>query len=157
MIDAIVELRKKYPVHLLLVGDGPYKDTLATCVLNANASRYVHFLGRRSDVNTILANSDIFVLSSNHEGLPNSLMEAMAMGLPCVATDVGGVRQLITDETKGIVVSPKSSTDIVAAVAYYIENCKEMETIGRNAYDVMRKNYEQQAVAEELLTIYKKY
>ena len=157
MIEAVVELRKKYPVHLLLAGEGPYRETLENCVKDAYASEFVHFLGRRKDVNTILANSDIFVLPSNHEGLPNSLMEAMAMGLPCVATDVGGVRQLITDNSKGIVVSPKSTMELVNAITNYLEHHKQMEDAGKNACDAMRKNYEQQAVADELLSIYKQY
>ena len=108
-------------------------------------------------MNVILANSDIFVLPSNHEGLPNSLMEAMAMGLPCVATDVGGVRQLITDSSKGTVVSPKSSAEIASAIENYLDHPVLMKKTGENAYSSMRKNYEQQAVAEELLTIYEEY
>lgn len=157
LIGAVVELRKKYPVHLLLAGEGPFRSALEECVMKNDASDYVHFLGRRSDVNIVLANSDIFVLPSNHEGLPNSLMEAMAMGLPCVATDVGGVRQLITDNNKGIVVPPKSTSKLVDAIAYYLEHPKEMVEIGNNANQFMIDNFEQQAVAKELIDIYTKH
>lgn len=157
LIEAVVNLRKKYAVHLFLAGEGPFRENLEDCVTKNNASDYVHFLGRRSDVNVVLANSDIFVLPSNHEGLPNSLMEAMAMGLPCVATDVGGVRQLITDSDKGTVVSPKSSSEIATAISNYLDHPELMKDVGEKAYFSMRKNYEQQGVAEELISIYNKF
>lgn len=157
LINAIAELRKQYPVHLLLVGEGSFRETLENCVKEINAIEFVHFLGRRSDVNVVLANSDLFVLSSNHEGLPNSLMEAMAMGLPCIATDVGGVRQLITNSSQGFVIPPKNPQKIVAAITYYLDNKKVMKEVGKNAYEIICKNYEQQAVAKELLNIYKHF
>ena len=153
LITAVVELRKMYPVHLLLVGEGTDEQRLKEKVSANGADEYIHFLGRRSDINIILANSDIFVLSSLHEGLPNALMEAMAMGLPCVATDVGGVKQLLS-EKDGIIIDDKSSEAISQALKNYISNAVMARMHGREAYEKIKNQYEQRKVVEELVQIY---
>lgn len=157
LIEAVSGLRNQYPVHLLLVGEGGYRQSLESKIQKLGADGFVHLLGRRSDVNCVLANSDIFVLPSYHEGLPNSLMEAMAMGLPCVATDVGGVRQLINDGKNGIVVKPKSSEDILRAIMRYLKDKQLMKSFGEKAYESMYGEFRQEVVAKELVDIYKGY
>lgn len=157
LIEAAAMLRDKYPVKVVIAGDGPARKDLESAARQQKVDDIVFFLGSRSDVNSVLANSDIFVLSSYHEGLPNSLMEAMAMGLPCVATDVGGVRQLIDDRKNGIVVRPKSSDEIARAIAGLIENPGVMKAYGDNAFVKMKNEYSQETVTKELETIYEQY
>lgn len=157
LVEAAIELRKKYPVHIFLVGEGNDEERLKEIVKEKMAQNYIHFLGRRSDINVVLANSDIFILPSLHEGLPNALMEAMAMGLPCVATDVGGIRQLIDDADKGIVIHSKSVDEIIYAAKAVIDNPEMATMIGKNANKEMIKKFNQQEVAAELLTIYERY
>lgn len=157
IIEAVAKLREKYPIKLVIAGDGPARESLENETRIQKVDDLVYFLGSRSDVNCVLANSDVFVLSSYHEGLPNSLMEAMAMGLPCVATDVGGVRQLIEDGRNGIIIKPKSSSDISAAIACLAENPKLRKMMGNNAYLTMRDNFAQEKVVEELEEIYERY
>lgn len=157
LIEAVVQLRKQHTIHLFLAGDGSYRSNLEDKVKCLEAEGYIHLLGRRNDVNCVLANSDIFVLASYHEGLPNSLMEAMAMGLPCVATDVGGVRQLIADGNNGIVVAPKSTEAILQGISKYLDNGELRKTIGDNANDSIKSKFRQETVVEELLEIYKTY
>lgn len=157
LIEAAAELREAYPVHVFLVGEGDDGERLKSLVRDRGAEGYIHFLGRRSDINCILANSDIFVLSSLHEGLPNALMEAMAMGLPCVATDVGGVRQLIDDENKGSVVKAASADCIQRSLRKMIEDKETAIQMGDNAYQKMKNEYSQGSVVEELEEIYLNY
>ena len=157
LIEAISILRDKYPIKCIIAGDGPARGDLENCARICKANDIVFFLGSRSDVNCVLANSDIFVLPSYHEGLPNSLMEAMAMGLACVATDVGGVRQLVDDRKNGIVIKPQSSRDIVDAISWLVENPALMKTIGDKAFVRMRAEYAQETVMEELYNIYEQY
>ena len=154
LIEAITQLRKTYPIHLMIAGEGPLKSYLISIIKQNQAESYIHLLGRRSDINCVLANTDIFVLSSNHEGLPNSLMEAMAMGLPCISTDVGGVKQLITDSSLGLVIPSKSSSAIVSAIEKYITDPNYKNEAGSNAYRSIVNNYDQSAVAGELVSIY---
>lgn len=157
LIKAAVELRKKYFIHVLLVGEGEDEERLKLLVRKNEAEGYIHFLGRRSDINCILSNTDIFVLSSIHEGLPNALMEAMAMGLPCVATDVGGVRQLIDSEDKGIVIHSKSSMEIIDAVIALVDAPNTATLYGRNSYEKISIEYCQEMVTTELINVYRYY
>ena len=121
-----------------------------------SADAYIHFLGRRSDINVILANSDIFVLPSLHEGLPNALMEAMAMGLPCVATDVGGVRQLIDDQQSGVVVEIKNSKALYEAMSDFLQTPMLRVRYGESANKKIEQQFRQDCVTKELLEIYEK-
>lgn len=157
IIDAVTRLRKKMPIHLLLAGEGPEEEKLKKQVSNLHAEEYVHFLGRRSDVNCILSNSNVFVLSSYHEGLPNALMEAMSMEIPCIATDVGGVKQLIEDGVSGLIIEPKSSIAIANAIVAYVEDKSMAAMYARHAYEKVYNEYRQQSVAEELEKIYINY
>src|SRR5690554_3011365 len=77
----------------------------------------VELLGLREDVPALLAAADVFVLSSAHEGLPNVVMEALAAGLPVVATDVGGVRELVEEGISGFVVPPSDSEALAKGMA----------------------------------------
>ena len=90
-------------------------------------SNTVLFLGRRNDVPDILACCDLFVLPSWAEGLPNSVLEAMAAGLPVVATRVGGIPEIIDDGVSGLLVAPRDSHALAVAILQVLgnENCKE--------------------------------
>ena len=154
LLDAIAKLKDKYPIQTLIVGEGSIREDLEKQIEEKDLKDNVFLLGARKDINSILYNSDIFVLSSIHEGLPNALMEAMAMGKPCVATDVGGVRQLITNEREGLVVDSKDSEGICKAVEKIINNAEYAEEIKNNAYQKMKNEFDQSAVTQELLKIY---
>jgi glycosyltransferase involved in cell wall biosynthesis len=77
----------------------------------------VRFLGETHDVNVLLAESDVLVLSSDHEGTPNVLLEAACAGLPVVATAVGGVPDIVGDGTTGILVPPDDPAALASALA----------------------------------------
>jgi glycosyltransferase involved in cell wall biosynthesis len=87
--------------HLLLAGDGELRDAV-----RQHAGPRVHLLGVRSDIPDLLAACDIFALASNYEGLPVAVIEAMAAGLPIVATAVGGVPELVEHDMNGFLVPP---------------------------------------------------
>jgi len=154
LLDAVADLKKKYPVRALVVGEGSIRKELEQQIEADNLQQVVCLLGPRKDINAILYNSDIFVLPSIHEGLPNALMEAMAMEKPCVATDVGGVRQLITNEQEGIVVESKSAKSLRKAIETIITDPQYAKTIKENAYRKIRNEFDQAAVTQELLDIY---
>jgi len=91
---------------LLLAGAGPLDECLRAMVAAEQLVEKVHFLGLRKDVSQILMGSDVFVLSSDYEGNPLALMEAMAAGLPIISTSVGGVPELVTEGKDGFLVAP---------------------------------------------------
>ncbi len=94
------------PLLTRIVGDGPDRASVAAAVQHAGLADSVELLGDRDDVAELLAGADCFVLSSLSEGLPLSVLEAMAGGLPVVATDVGGVHELVVDGVTGTLVPP---------------------------------------------------
>ncbi len=95
-------------MHLLIVGEGPDRALLESEIQAGGLSDCVHLIGQQPDVAPLLRAADLFVLSSRWEGMPNVLLEAMAAGLPCVATNVEGVAELITHGKTGLTISPGS-------------------------------------------------
>ncbi len=114
-ISAFAKLRNKYPDwHLTILGEGPIRDELEDLCNQLQLTERVHFLGQVKNVNAYLRQADIFVLSSRFEGFPMALCEAMACGVPVIATDcLSGPREIITDGVNGILV-PMEDVDALA-------------------------------------------
>ena len=107
LVEVVDRLRRRgVDFHLWLVGDGELRSLIERRVRFLGLSDSVLFFGRRTDIPDILSDSDIFVLSSYWEGMPGAVMEAMASGLPVVATRVGGIPELVRDGETGFLVSP---------------------------------------------------
>jgi glycosyltransferase involved in cell wall biosynthesis len=117
LLAAISQVREQVPgVVLLLVGSGPLEQDLRREVAERRLQDTVRFLGSRDDVPTLLPALDVFVLGSRFEGLPISLLEAMAAEVACVATRVGGIPEAITDGVQGRLVPPGEPTRLAAAL-----------------------------------------
>jgi glycosyltransferase involved in cell wall biosynthesis len=119
--------------HLLLAGDGECRPALEAQVCELGLQGRVHFLGRREDVCDVLAAVDVFVLASHTEGNPLSLMEAMAAGLPVVATSVGGVPEIVEDRKQGLLVKPHDCHGMAAAMVRLSQDPVERLEMGRAA------------------------
>ena len=110
-------LRDEQPnIHAAIAGEGPSRWQLDKQVRANGMDRIVHLLGHRSDVPALLAAADIFALPSHREGLPLALLEAMASGLPVIATDVGGCCEVIENGRNGILISPGSPEQMARAI-----------------------------------------
>jgi glycosyltransferase involved in cell wall biosynthesis len=103
-------------VRLRIAGDGPDKPALEAEIARLGLHPSVELLGTRDDVDELLAAADLFVLSSDSEGLPMSVLEAMAAGLPVVATAVGGIPELVADRETGMLVPPRDTTALAEAI-----------------------------------------
>ncbi len=109
-----------HAVHLVLAGDGPLREDLQRLTTDLRLGDYVHFLGLRSDVPQLLADIDVFVLSSLTEGLSNALLEAMAGGKAVVATGVGGNLEVVVDGVTGLLVAPGQPRQLSGAITRLI-------------------------------------
>ncbi len=127
LIKALSELKKYKDIKLLIAGSGVLLDELIKLVHRYDLDNKVFFLGYRSDLGNILSGSDVFVLSSIQEGLPMSIIEALAVGLPVITTDVGGCSELVIDKENGIVINSKSSGELSNAILKLYENREELE------------------------------
>ncbi len=119
-------------IHLIMLGEGSLREQLAAYIREHGLERRVHLLGKRNEVPECLAASDVFVLSSNWEGNPLAVMEAMAAGLPVVGTAVGGVPELVESGEQGILVPPGDCAAFTDAIQTLL-NDPEKRTAMANA------------------------
>jgi len=141
--------------RLFLAGDGPEMAHLKTLCFNLGLGDKVNFLGWRVDIPELMAASDLVVLPSRWEGLPLSLLEAMAAGKPVVACDVGGVSEVIRDNEEGFLVAPENPEAIKEAITKIIlDPClaQSMGDAGRQRV----KDYSVPEVARQLHSLYVK-
>jgi glycosyltransferase involved in cell wall biosynthesis len=118
LVTAFHGLLRAHPAsRLLLAGDGPSRRLLETAVDALRLRPFVRFLGTVADPWPLLAGADIFALPSLREGMPNALLEAMAAGLPSVATAVGAVPEMVTDGREAFVVPPGDAGALALALA----------------------------------------
>jgi glycosyltransferase involved in cell wall biosynthesis len=125
LLDAIALAAPRVPgLQVVLVGHGPEEASARAHADAAGLRQVVHFLGRRNDVPDVLAESDIALLTSDREGSPLSVMEYMGSGLPVVATDVGGVGDLIVDGEHGLLAPARDPARIADAL---VDLCQDVE------------------------------
>ena len=108
--------------RLIIAGEGPQRETLERQIVKLGLVQTVRLLGNRDDVAELLAECDVFVLSSIAEGMPVTLMEAMAAGLPVVATNVGGIASVVEDGVTGTLVPAGDPHAMAAALSAYVEH-----------------------------------
>jgi glycosyltransferase involved in cell wall biosynthesis len=157
LLDAFARALAREPrAHLWIVGDGACRTGLE---LRASALRLhgkVRFLGQRADVARILAAADVFVLPSHNEGNPLSLMEAMAAGLPVVATAVGGVPELIENDRSGLLVRPRDCDALGSAMVRVLRNARLRRTLGACAAERASDTFSASRMAHAYMELYER-
>jgi len=136
LIDAFGKIASSFPEYTLdIYGDGPLKEELQKQINSLGLTERIHLNASRKDVWQCIYTASLFVLTSDYEGMPNALMEAMALGLPCIATDCrpGGARTLIEDEVNGYVM-PLGKVDVLAErMKYMLSHKDNAERMAQNA------------------------
>lgn len=127
LAKAFIRLLEKKPewralLRLILVGEGPLKGDIEMELRDAGADQLAWLPGERDDIADILRGLDLFVLPSRAEGISNTLLEAMATGLPVIATSVGGNPELVIDGVTGCLVPPNDPEAMADALIVYLEN-----------------------------------
>lgn len=150
LVDAFADIAADYPsVELRIYGEGELKAELEERASRLGVEKRVHLCGRTSDVPRVLAGAKMFVLSSDYEGMPNALMEALAAGLPCVATDcpVGGPRMLILSAEEGLLVKTGDREGLGRAIAAILGDPERARRLGVNAKHRMEELRTEKVVA----------
>lgn len=142
--DALKIIAKKYKHHLnvLVIGEINFKGSKK--ILKRFQKNYFRFIGKISEkikLIRLLLSAKIFVLPSISEGMPNSLMEAMALGIPCISTKVGAVTDLISDNEEGILINPKNPQQLADKIYFLYNNPALQSKLGNNAQEKIKKNY----------------
>jgi len=129
-------------LRLWLVGDGELRPDVEELANKLGIEDKVAFLGVRSDIPELLAQADIFVLSSNWEGMPLSVLEAMASGKPVIATAVGGVPELVENGTTGILVPPADPDALANAIVSLAKDPEKRASLGAMAQIVAKEQFD---------------
>lgn len=155
LIDAVSMLCTDHPrLRIALIGDGKLRPDFETYVEQLQLREFFLFLGHRSDVSAILNCSDAGVLPSLSEGFPNSVLEYMAAGLPIVATDVGGIPEIVESGVNGILIRPNDSKALARALADLIGNrCRSIQ-YGKNGRQLVQEQFTFTKMVERLELLY---
>ena len=137
MIRAFAEVLKKHPEYQLVIyGDGPSEAQLKALVEELGISQNVFLPGNVKDLHDKIKSAEIFVLSSDYEGMPNALIEAMCLGLPCVSTEVSGATDLIIHKKNGMLTKLNDQQEFTDAMLELIENPGVAAEICRQAVEL---------------------
>ncbi len=154
------------PSRLVIVGDGILRDKLEALVNKYGLNTRVHFLGYQKDLQNIYSGTDIFVLSSLNEGTPVAIIEALASARPVIATDVGGVRdiignikQSISPDThvceRGMLITPSDTGSIIKAIKYLVNNTGTGYIMGLNGRRFVENNFNIKRLLHNMTLLYR--
>ena len=145
---------KSFSWELFLVGDGPLKNKIEAFVKKYEIDHRVYFLGRRTDVASLLKKSDIFILSSLWEGFPRSILEALRASMPVITSRVGGVEESVIDKYNGFIVPVKDARSLAFAIEELLKNPQKCLNFGLNGRKIYENNFEFDIMAKKTFKIY---
>ncbi len=157
LFRAIDHVRQFVPnVHLSLIGDGPLRRELSDLQSDLGLRDHISFLGQRDDVARLLPQFDVFVLSSLSEGISIALLEAMAAGLPVVATNVGGNPEVVQHGVTGLLVPPQDSRALADALLQVLSDPEARQAMGRKGRERVEAHFSLSAMARHYGQIYER-
>lgn len=142
------------PIKILIVGQGSLRKELERLAQALGIAGETVFLDWRKDIETVLAITDIFVLTSIREGLPNVILEAMAAGKPVVASDVGGIPDAVLDGLTGFLVSPQNVSGFAEALSRLLNDADEAAAMGRRGQTRACEMFTEDRMLSEIQHIY---
>jgi len=154
LLKAIRDLGSNIPFKVDLVGDGPLLGSTIELASRLNILDKVNFLGDRADVPTLLNNSDIFVLTSNWEGFPISILEAMRAGLPVIASDVGGCNEAVINGSTGFLVPAGDLKSLINSLHTLLIDQDLRTRLGQTGHNFYLENFTINKMVEKTMHVY---
>jgi glycosyltransferase involved in cell wall biosynthesis len=155
LIEAIGMLQgSSNKTHFVFCGDGPCHNDLEKRSKELGISGICHFVGFRRDLKEIFQAMDLMVLPSLTEGLPNVVLEAFACAKPVVATDVGGVPEIVEDGVNGILVPPERSDLLGEALKNFLATPEKRRMMGEAGYQKVKSEFTFESQTQKLEAIY---
>lgn len=156
LIDVIHLLASKFTgFKLIVVGDGPERISLLNKTTKLGISSYIDFLGYREDIPLLLDSADIFITTSKGEGLPISVLEAMAHSLPVIASDVTGNCDLIINNNTGFLFDLNNPAEAVNIILDLISGKRNYELVSNNGYQNVSSNFTVNSMCNSTLAVYR--
>ncbi len=159
LVRAFVQLLQVLPgerarLRLVLIGDGPLRCEAQTLLQEADALGLAWFSGERNDVPALLRGLDLFVLPSTAEGISNTVLEAMASGLPVIATRVGGNPELVEDGVTGALVAPSDPAAMAQVLSDYVRNPERIKCHAQAGRKRIEERFAVDRMVEAYLAVY---
>jgi glycosyltransferase involved in cell wall biosynthesis len=152
---AAQQLLKEFPnLKFAIVGDGPDRGKLQQMAKDLGIENHVCFTGARSDMPNVYASLDVFALASVSEGLPMALLEAMASGVPVVATEVGAVPKVILPGKTGMLVRPGDAAELAQAIACLLRDPALRERLAEIGKQEIRGQFSSQVMTQNYCRVY---
>lgn len=143
---------KNEDITLDIFGEGPSRDDLEQLADKLGMSERIRFRGWTCDVAETMREADLFILSSDYEGMPNSLQEAMTCGVPCIATDCPtGPADMIKNGETGVLIAKGDKNAMRDAIEWMVSNPQLANVIGKNGYEFAVKNYRSDEICKALI------
>jgi glycosyltransferase involved in cell wall biosynthesis len=157
LFEALSSLIGEYPkLKLYLAGDGPHRGQFEEAVRYFGIEEHVVFLGWRHDILEIIAASDLIVHPSLEEALPSAVIESLMLKKVIIATDVGGIRDILDDGRYGIIIQPGNSEELRAAIKYAINNYDALSRAAQQGVDYLLSYMGAEKVAKQHESLYRK-
>lgn len=154
-IQAVPEVIKEYPnAQFLIIGYGEEEKKLRSLARSLHVEDYVFFMGYRTDVQNLMSQVDLIVLSSLWEGFPLTPIEAFSVGKSIVATAVDGTVEIIDDGITGMLISPRSFSQIAEKIIWVIKHPKELEFMQKNACQVYTEKFSFESLKHKYINYY---
>ena len=151
---AIKKFHNYSNIKFLIIGDGNYRKTFESFVTKEISEQKVMMLGSRHDVAELLKISDVFVLPTLHENLGNVFLEAGLAKLPTVATNVGGIPEVIVNGQTGLLTPPSNPSELFEAMVIFVNSKKQRENYGNRAYCNIVNNFDPDKLAGKYHKLY---
>lgn len=149
------QLHQQFPsVHFILAGDGPLRETVHAKAAELQMQSYLHLVGLQPEIRPYLQAMDIFMMSSEFEGLPIALLEAMSMECLPVSTAAGGIPELIKHKENGLLVPVEQPMALVKTLTPYLEQPEKIQLLAQAAWATVEKNFSMQQMVNDLEEIY---
>ena len=140
--------------ELTLIGDGPLKDKIISYAINLNILNKIKFISNTNDTKTYLDESDIYLLISNWEGFPRSIIEALRSSLPIIASNVGGVLESVVENHNGFLIEPLDYKKIASSIEKLSQNPKLFNNFSKNSRNLFDEKYQFIYMARKTLKLY---
>jgi glycosyltransferase involved in cell wall biosynthesis len=155
IMAAAPQIVARFPkTRFLFVGDGPGRNRIARALKEQNLDSCFLMTGHRQDVPELLSFIDIAVIPSLAEGIPQFLLQAMAMARPVVATRVGGIPEIITPGSTGLLVPPEDPQALGDAICLLLENKNTSYQLGENAHKLIEERFTLPQMADRVYQVY---
>lgn len=155
LIDAACRLlHEGAQIRLVIAGEGPIRNQLETQIAESGFSKHIQLVGFRQDTRAFYEGLDTFVLSSHREGLPNVLLEAMAVGTPVLATRVGGVERVVQQNENGLLIEPGSSEQIYAGLKQLMNSAEQRQKFSQRGLASVTKHWSFSKRMDAIVKVY---